>query len=139
MAMDEGATPAPSLFKRLALNASTWWLMTAIIIVIHGLLLVRYHDAQWMQRGGGLVILCGVMAIARPVIRVGLAALVEKGLPLRGSYLMPAGFDSSNRDRLRPEDRRDLRAVQCHGPVLVALGTLISAYGDLPFKALGYG
>lgn len=92
-----------------------------------------------MPRGGGLVVLCGVMAIARPFLRVGQAALVETNLPLLGTYLVPGGFDRRNRERLTPEVRLDVRSVQYHGPLLVALGTLMSAYGDLLFKALGYG
>jgi hypothetical protein len=135
----EGVTPAPSTLKRLGLNAWTWWGLAVTVVLIHGILGVLCNDVSWMQRGGGLVILCGVMAIARPVIRIGEAAFVESSLPRLGLFTMPEGSGRSSRDRLWPETLLDVRAIQIHGPILVGFGTVISAYGDLPFKALGCG
>ena len=103
---------------------TTTWFLLLLSAVFVGTSLVAslYTDAwHWFQRSGALMVSIGaVLSTRRP-----LGLILESILDARGLRRSSQFRDASNQDEVN-----ELRTCLC-GFIIVAMGTLIWAYGDL--------
>ena len=103
---------------------TTTWFLLILSAVFVGTSLVAslYTDAwHWFQRSGALMVSIGaVLSTRRP-----LGLILESILDARGIRRSSQFRDASNQDEVN-----ELRTCLC-GFIIVAMGTLIWAYGDL--------
>jgi hypothetical protein len=103
---------------------TTTWFLLLLSAVFVGTSLVAslYTDAwHWFQRSGALMVSIGaVLSTRRP-----LGLILESILDARGLRRSSQFRDASNQD-----EANELKTCLC-GFIMVAMGTLIWAYGDL--------
>jgi hypothetical protein len=103
---------------------TTTWFLLLLSAVFVGTSLVAslYTDAwHWFQRSGALMVSIGaVLSTRRP-----LGLILESILDARGLRRSSQFRDASNQDKAN-----ELKTCLC-GFIMVAMGTLIWAYGDL--------
>ena len=99
--------------------SNTWLVCFTAIAVLGGNLYysIITSEAQWFQRSGSIVVLLGVLIVARRVIRL--------------------GKDHQNEDwnlpNETPEGKRvllDQRSEYVIGPIIAVIGTVVWGYGD---------
>ena len=102
------------------LLSNTWLNCFTAIAVLSGNLVysIVTNEAHWFQRSGSIVVLLGVLIVARRVIRL--------------------GKDHQNEDWNLPnetvEGKRvllDQRSEYVIGPIVAVIGTMVWGYGDL--------
>jgi len=108
--------------------SNTWLIFLLAFIVLIGSLFhsMVTNDPQWFQRSGSIIVLLGVLIVARRVIRL--------------------GKDYQNEDWNLPDESSegkkvllDQRSEFIIGPIIAVVGTIIWGYGDLIFKAIFIG
>jgi len=100
--------------------SNTWLICFMSVAVLGGNLYysIVTSEVHWFQRSGSIVVLLGVLIVARRVIRL--------------------GKDHQNEDwnlpNETPEGKRvllDQRSEYVIGPVIAVIGTVVWGYGDL--------
>lgn len=128
-ASGKNTTPSGTVTRRLVLPLFRWIVTTnwflfllAALLVGGSLLLSLYTGAwHWFQRSGALTVSIGAVLSTRRPLRLMLESLIGDEGP-NGRY---------KASKLPPfSDPAELRTCLC-GFALVAMGTLIWAYGDL--------
>ena len=85
-------------------------------------------QGHWFQRSGAFYIVAGTILSLRKLVRQGIYSFIEDENTSDGGHYIPTKEDI-NRDN---EQKKDVWALTI-GLVLMCLGTLISAFGDLLF------
>jgi hypothetical protein len=108
-----------------------WWFSLGVMI-LHFALAYVTKDGGWISAGGAVVIVIGVITIARALIRVGDEKMMRSGRTV--ARLMRTDAEGKLVPA-RPEEERqqyqDAKAEFQHGPALVIVGTLINGYGSV--------
>ena len=110
--------------KTLLSNTS---LVTAVgLIVVAVSLAASAYSGQWhwFGRAGSVMIICGVILMIRPIIRLGLKEWIRVQNTIDGGSGEPTEIEADRQSVL------DHVASQI-GSVLTILGTVIWGYGDL--------
>ena len=105
-----------------AIFSNTWFICFIAIAVLIGnyVASIITNEAHWFQRSGSVVVLLGVLIVARRIIRLGDNHQDE-------DWNLP---DDS------PEGKRvllDQRSEYIIGPIIAVIGTIVWGYGDLLF------
>ncbi len=110
------------------LVTTTSFLLILALCIIGVSLFASYHTGQWhwFQRSGALLVSIGAILSTRRLLRVGL-----DGLMLGSSYFeIAAGMEANQNASKDLQSKHDLISAY-YGFVVVALGTIVWAYGDL--------
>lgn len=127
----EGLNRTPmNLVKKFLSSPLLLGILALAILIIHTFFAFYYHEDSFVQRGGSLIILTGLVITGRPVIRLGYAKW----------YVLSRIIDGGEPDNTPTEqdiqEEYDARCTQLYGPVTVVLGTIINGYGDKLYKLL---
>jgi len=119
------------------------WIFVAVIAVTaHLYWAIRTGKAEWLQRSGASVIICGIFIVARPLIRSGVDRIANQQLPrYPGTFAMATDSWKKHDDaiaKIRPEIVRDVQAERFFGVVVIVIGTVLNGYGDLLLRWFGY-
>jgi hypothetical protein len=118
--------------RRLILSDADMLLLAAAIFLLHGTWAVHstaYGDE--LAGFGAAIIVWGVMLTARPFARSSIEEAAANLLPpVEGCFVSDSGVSEHNldRERKRPQARRDAIAERIVGPGAIVLGTLINGY-----------
>jgi hypothetical protein len=118
-----------------------WWVPTiaAMLLVLHGWWAVTCGDQAAIQRGGAALIIFGILVASLPYWGQKFSDLVERAIPIRGSfYGSSSGLSvSRRRDAARPQASREIFTERYLGVIVILIGTAVNGYGDLLLKWLG--
>ena len=101
------------------------------LFVVVALVPVGYcqHNISWAALAGAIVAVLGVLTIGRPILRLGYKEWLKQSRTIDGGSLTPT-IEEQREDL---ESQLDGKAVQCTGPLLVIVGTLLNgASGFFP-------
>ena len=103
--------------------SNTYLICFTAILVLGGNLYysIVTNQAHWFQRSGSIVVLLGVLIVARPVIRLGKNYQNE-------DWNLPDETDEGKKVLL------DQRSEYIIGPIVAVIGTIVWGYGDLLLK-----
>jgi hypothetical protein len=108
-------------------SASLICIALILLIVVHLIMGLVWHDASALMRLGQWFILAGVVFVARPVIRLGYQEWLKR------SQIIDGGGAECLVDH---EEIKDAVSIQIYAPTLTVIGILLSAYGDLLLNAI---
>ncbi|MCD1641345.1 hypothetical protein [Aurantimonas coralicida] len=112
------------------------WLVSSAIMIVHLALSYATKDEGWVSAGGALVIVFGVLTIARGLIRTSDEKVRLAGRTIaRHVKEVDGGIVPVNPESER-ERYRDADAEFRHGPSIIIVGTLINGYGALISSSL---
>lgn len=119
------------LNKARAFDPLIGWLLSAICMGVHIGAAYWFHNSAWVSSGGALVIVLGVLTIARRLIRMGDHAVTRPSGPVAKLIREVDGdlFEAYPEETV--QRALDLKAEFQHGPSLVIVGTIINGYGGL--------
>lgn len=121
-----------------AFNPAIGWQLAAVVLIVHVALAFVLGDPGWLSAGGALVIILGVLTIARPLIRQGDRKVLESGRTILRQVREVEGRVVLVNPEEENQRFQDARAEYQHGPAIAIVGTLINGYGSLllaPFVA----
>lgn len=118
------------ILRKILTSAPLICMALILLIIVHLIMGLVWHDASALMRLGQWFILAGVVFVARPVIRLGYYEWFKQ------SQIIDGGDASSVVDH---EAVKDAESIQIYAPTLTIIGILLSAYGDFFLKAIKGG
>lgn len=119
------------LEKLRAFDPSVGWFLALGVMIAHLVIAFALRNSGWIGAGGALVIILGVLTIARALIRRGDETVIRaKGAVAK--LVREVDGEVVDADPVEASQQMlDVRAELQHGPALVIVGTAINGYGGL--------
>lgn len=109
-----------------------WVTIAAVSLRLHAWWAWYTRDGLQAARCGAIWVVCGIAIVGRPIIRMGYGAWYRSTKIIDGGHVKPTREEIEE----RRQDEIDAMCVQKLGPAVIALGTVLWAYGDLSANAI---